>query len=185
MGVCALRSELTVFAVGKPTMLASHEVESLGEALVRRGQRLFVVEASAGGALQARLSAPAGASRWFLGGLTCYHDSLKTAVLGLAPQTLIEHGAVSEASVREMAACARRLSGADWVLVESGVYGPGGGSPEKPVGLVLIAMGDGATTQLARHQFAGDRAAIREAAAAQAVRDLHQAVSGNSSAILR
>lgn len=166
-------------------MLASHEVESLGEALVRCGQRLFVVEASAGGALQARLSAAAGASRWFLGGLTCYHDSLKTGVLGLELQTLIDHGAVSETSVREMAARARLVSGADWVLVESGVYGPAGGSPEKPVGLVLMAVGDASATRVARYQFAGDRAAIREAAAAQAVRDLHRAVSGNSSAILR
>ncbi len=185
MGVCALRSELTVFRVGKPTMLASHEVETLGQALVRYGHTLFVVEASAGGALQAALSAPPGASRWLLGGLNCYHDSVKTGVLGLNPQTLLAHGAVSDVTVRELVACARRVSGADWVLVESGVYGPGGGSPEKPVGLVMMATGNAQGTQVARYQFSGDRGAIRQAAVAQGIHDLGQALAGNSSAFLR
>ena len=166
-------------------MLASHEVELLGQALVRCGHTLFVVEASAGGALQAALSAPPGASRWLLGGLNCYHDSIKTGVLGLNPQTLLAHGAVSDAALRELTACALRLSGAGWVLVESGVYGPAGGSPEKPVGLVMMATGNAQGCQVARYRFDGDRAAIRQAVAAQGVTDLRQALAGNSSAFLR
>ncbi len=169
MGVCALRSELTSGLLEKPRMLPSSTVQKLAEALTSRQQTLFVLEASAGGVLQAALSARPGASRWLLGGLNCYHDSIKTGVLGLDPQVLVLHGAVSEPAVAAMAQRALAISGADWVLVESGVYGPAGGSPQKPVGLVISGIGrssadsSASTCPCQRHQLEGGREAMRMA----------------------
>lgn len=145
-------------------MLASDSWMQVGEALTARGQRLFIVEAGAGGALAATASARAGASRWFLGGLACYHDSLKTGALNLPAQVLVDHGAVSPVTVAELARGGQRLSGADWVLAESGVYGPGGGSPEKPVGCVYLSVSRGDAVCTGRQlKLSGDRAALRQA----------------------
>lgn len=154
-------------------MLPSPDSLKLGEALARRSQRLIVVEAGAGGSLQAELSAQPGASRWFCGGVVCYADSLKTGLLQLDPQVLIRHGAVSAPTVRSLAHQALRLSDADWALAETGVYGPAGGSPEKPVGLVYLHVayrGAGDWPRMLR--LSGTRASLRSQTSAAAVQAL-------------
>lgn len=151
---------------------ADAPVQELAKALLARQHKLFVVEASAGGALQAHLSAQPGASAWLLGGLNCYHDSIKTGPLGLDAHILAQHGSVSPQAVTAMAQCGLRISGADWVLVESGVYGPAGGSPEKPVGLVISGIGQAQGIQLQRHQLSGSRQTLREQVTALAVKQL-------------
>lgn len=158
-------------------MLPSQMAKNLAEALLARQHTLFVVEASAGGALQAALSAQPGASRWLLGGLNCYHDSIKTGPLGLDAQVLVQHGAVSPAAVCAMAQCGLRISGADWVLVESGVYGPTGGSPEKPVGLVITGIGQAKGADTQQHGLVGSRQSLREQVTQLAVQQLLAALA--------
>ena len=144
-------------------------VASVGAILRQRGETLLVVEASAGGVLQAALSAQPGASAWLLGGINCYHDRLKTGLLGLPAQTLLDHGAVSAQTVRGLAGGAHALSGADWLLLESGVYGPTGGSPEKPVGLVWIGVSHAGDCALQRYEWQGDRSELRRLLRQQAL----------------
>lgn len=124
-----------------------------------------VAESCTGGLLGARLTAIAGSSDVFRGGVISYHNDLKHDLLGVREQSLRENGAVSEPVVREMAAGARRIAKSDIGLAITGVAGPGGGSPEKPVGTVWIAadIRGAIKTQLLR--LWGDRQEIRERAA--------------------
>jgi nicotinamide-nucleotide amidase len=110
------------------------------EQLRRRGERLAVAESCSGGGIGAALTAVPGASDVFLGGVIAYANALKRDLLGV-PQELLEgEGAVSDAVVTAMAEGVRRISGADWGVAVSGIAGPGGGSADKPVGLVHIAV---------------------------------------------
>ncbi|MGJ8668192.1 MAG: CinA family protein [Oceanococcus sp.] len=158
-------------------------VAQLAETLLARQQTLFVIEASAGGAVQARLSAAAGASAWLLGGLNCYHDRIKTDVLGLRPKLLQQYGAVSAPSVSAMAQRGLQISGSDWVLVESGVYGPGGGSPEKPVGLVMIGVGQVRSVACQQLTLTGSRLSLREQVTTQVLQQLLTALQANDLAV--
>ena len=116
------------------------------DGLVARGLTLATAESCTGGAIAARLTSVAGASRAFVGGVVAYDNRVKTDLLGVPEAALREHGAVSEAVVRAMAEGARQRLGADVGVATSGVAGPGGGTPEKPVGTVWIAVaGPGGT----------------------------------------
>ena len=110
------------------------------EQLRRRGQTLAVAESCTGGGLGATLAAVPGASDVFLGGVIAYANSVKQALLGVPAALLERHGAVSDPVAQAMAEGARRATGADWALAISGVAGPGGGTEQKPVGLVHIAV---------------------------------------------
>lgn len=149
--------------------------QQVGRRLADLPRRLFIVEAGAGGAIQSAASAAPGASRWFAGGLSCYHDSVKTGLLRLSPQTLRDHGAVSPVTVAELASGALAISDTDLVLAESGVYGPGGGSPEKPIGCVYLAIGQRNGAVAGRKLvLQGERTALRQTVAAQAAQFLWQ-----------
>ncbi|HUG41368.1 MAG TPA: nicotinamide-nucleotide amidohydrolase family protein [Longimicrobiales bacterium] len=141
----------------------------LGERLARQGFTLAVAESCSGGLLAARLTDGDGASRFFLAGLTTYSNAAKTALLGVPPEDLAAHGAVSERVARAMAEGARRATGADAALAVTGVAGPGGGTPEKPVGMVWIAAALGDRVEARRFSFAGDRAAVRTASVTAAL----------------
>jgi nicotinamide-nucleotide amidase len=144
---------------GVPVIDLIHRVS---ERLVERRFQLAVAESCTGGLLAARLTDGPGASRFLAAGLVTYSDDAKTRVLGVLPETLAAYGAVSERVVLEMVVGARLRTAVDAALAITGVAGPGGGSPEKPVGTVWIAASLGERVEARLHQFAGDRAEVRE-----------------------
>ncbi len=164
-------------------MLSTAECQLLASRLRLRNERLFVIEAGSGGVLQAALSAPAGASAWFVGGICCYADELKTGWLGLRPELIQAHGAVSDRVVEALAEAALARTSADWVVAESGIYGPGGGRPEKPVGLVFLCVAHRNGKRHAwRLQLQGERTAMRQLSARSAVQTLCQLTHGDPAA---
>lgn len=132
----------------------------LGE-LRQRGWRLAVAESCTGGLVGARLTAEAGASDAFIGGVVAYSNGLKTSLLGVPTAILAEHGAVSEEAAEAMAQGALRL-GAECAVAVTGIAGPGGGSEAKPVGTVHIATATPVGGRHAAFTFPGDRTAVRE-----------------------
>ncbi len=144
------------------------EARSLLEVLELRGLRFALAESCTGGLVSAAVTAVPGASRCFWGGVVSYANEAKETILRVPGETLREHGAVSPQTVRAMAREALRISGADLAAAVSGIAGPGGGTPEKPVGTVWIGLASG--NGAAREELlslAGDRSQIREQAAAR------------------
>ena len=150
------------------------ELSSLvGEKLLARGWRVATAESCTGGGIAAAITAVAGSSSWFEYGIVSYANSAKEKLLSVNPQTLVEHGAVSQAVVEQMLVGVLALSNADIAVAVSGVAGPSGGTAEKPVGTVWFAWG------LARGEihsecfyFAGDRAAVQSQAVVQGLSGL-------------
>jgi nicotinamide-nucleotide amidase len=134
-----------------------------------RGLTLAVAESCTGGMVAARLTDVAGASDAFVGGVVAYSDELKRAQLGVPDEVLGDHGAVSAQAAEAMAEGARRLLGADVALAVTGIAGPGGATPEKPVGLVFVhaLAPDGANAR--ELTIPGDRADVRSRATAVAL----------------
>lgn len=146
--------------------MTDHELDVLarrvGEALAARGLWLATAESCTGGWIAEAVTAIAGSSGWFDRGFVTYSNAAKTDMLGVGGDTLDTHGAVSEATVSEMAAGALARSRADLAVAVSGVAGPGGGSAAKPVGTVCLAWARrGAPTATTTVHLAGDRAAVR------------------------
>jgi nicotinamide-nucleotide amidase len=146
---------------------------SVGAALMQRGEQLALAESCTGGGVAMAMTAIAGSSRWFERGFVTYSNASKQEMLGVSPSTIDLHGAVSQATVLEMAAGARRHSHADWALAISGIAGPDGGSADKPVGTVWLAWaGPHGFRRSEQHIFAGDRQAVREQAVLKAIEGL-------------
>jgi nicotinamide-nucleotide amidase len=147
---------------------------SLAGHLLASGRRLVTAESCTGGWIAKVCTDLPGSSRWFLGGAVVYDNVLKTGVLGVSPQTLAQAGAVSEAVVREMAAGALERLGGDVAVAVSGVAGPDGGTPDKPVGTVWFAWArrgaQGIDISTALERFPGDRDAVRRHAVERALR---------------
>jgi nicotinamide-nucleotide amidase len=122
--------------------------KAIGRMLVAKGWTLATAESCTGGYLSAQLTANAGSSAYFKGGIIAYHNDLKINLLGVKTQTLDEHGAVSEETVREMIPGALNATGADIAVAISGIAGPGGGSPKKPVGTIWVAVGNKMHTRI-------------------------------------
>ncbi len=143
--------------------------EKLGQALVARQWMLGSAESCTGGLLASVLTDTAGASNWFIGGVVAYSNSVKRHVLGVPQEILDAHGAVSRETVLAMAKGAQGVLGADVAVSISGVAGPSGGTPQKPVGTVWLAWDspDGVTAK--RFQFDGDRLAIKRQSALAAM----------------
>jgi nicotinamide-nucleotide amidase len=134
--------------------------------LLRAGhRRLVTAESCTGGFIAKTLTDIPGSSQWFECGYVTYSNAAKTRDLGVATRTLGEHGAVSEAVAREMAAGALRIAGADIAVAVTGIAGPDGGTPDKPLGTVWFgsAVRRAAQVELGaeRVQFTGDRQTIR------------------------
>jgi nicotinamide-nucleotide amidase len=148
-------------------------VEHLAAGLQRRGWRLATAESCTGGLIAAACTELAGSSNWFDQGVVTYSNEAKQALLGVPADQIAAHGAVSEPVARAMAQGVLRLSGVDLTVAVTGIAGPGGGSPDKPVGTVWLAWArqDG-LVQAECHRFDGDRAAVRRQTVAVALTGL-------------
>jgi nicotinamide-nucleotide amidase len=142
----------------------------VGEALLAHGWYLATAESCTGGGVAAALTDIAGSSQWFERGFVTYSNVAKQEMLGVEAQTLAAHGAVSEATVREMVCGALAHSRAQVAVAVSGIAGPGGGTADKPVGMVCFAWDVAGTEAVSRTEyFQGDRAAVRAQAAVTAL----------------
>ncbi|NRB54617.1 MAG: CinA family protein [Salinicola sp.] len=149
----------------------------LGEACLALGVRLTTAESCTGGGVASAITAIAGSSAYFETGYVTYANAAKQRLLGVSRATLETHGAVSEETVREMVVGACRDSGAELGVAVSGVAGPAGGSPDKPVGTVWFAWGNPHHQRVQRHQLPGDRRRIRESAVAVALSGLIESLA--------
>lgn len=143
--------------------------ERLVELLRARGLTCATAESCTGGGVGAALTAVPGSSAVFLGGVVSYANAVKRDVLGVSAATLDTVGAVSPETAAQMADGARRLTKADLAVSVTGIAGPGGGSAEKPVGLVWFGLATPDGTRTERAIFAGDRAAVRANAVTHAL----------------
>lgn len=147
------------------------QARELAALLLARQLKLAAAESCTGGWIAKVLTDIAGSSDWFDRGFVTYSNRAKQEMLGVRPETLSAHGAVSEPVVREMVSGALAHSQADLALSVSGIAGPGGGSPEKPVGTVWFAwQRRGGEAVATRHLFPGDREAVRRQAVLVALR---------------
>jgi nicotinamide-nucleotide amidase len=146
--------------------------EQLAQALRARGWMLAIAESCTGGMIAAACTDLSGSSNWFERGFVTYSDAAKTELLGVEPALIAQHGAVSEQVARAMAFGAARHSQAQVSVSVTGVAGPNGGTPQKPVGTVWFGFQvDGQLTSETR-RFAGDRAAVRTATVEHALQRL-------------
>jgi nicotinamide-nucleotide amidase len=196
LGYCARPGAVEVRCIGAPEALAAAEAiiaarlpsqvageggESLEEIVVQRlaalGKTLAVAESCTGGSLAHKITNVPGASEVFVEGFVTYSNEAKTRALGVPAALILDHGAVSEPVARAMAEGAIRASGAAFALATTGIAGPGGGTPEKPVGTVFIAlaMSDG-DTRVALHSYPADRVTFKDLATQTALDMLRAAL---------
>lgn len=133
----------------------------LGESLQRIGAQVTTAESCTGGGIAEAITRVAGSSGWFEAGYVTYSNAQKAAQLDVPEPLFMSVGAVSREVVEAMARGARAKANARFAVAVSGIAGPGGGSPEKPVGTVWLAWADGSRVYAHRHLFEGDRAAVR------------------------
>lgn len=144
----------------------------IGKMLNDSGKTVSCAESCTGGLISELFTSVPGSSGYFLGAVTSYANSVKTGVLGVSEETIARYGAVSSECVREMAEGIRRITGSDFSVATSGIAGPGGGSPEKPVGLVWIAVSSEKGTETFSHTYKNDRRRNIERFAASALNHL-------------
>ena len=149
------------------------EVLTLGETLRARGAMLATAESCTGGLIAATCTSVAGSSDWFERGFVTYSNAAKTEMLGVDAALIAAHGAVSAEVACAMAEGALKHSKASLAVAVTGIAGPGGATPGKPVGTVWLALARrGGATEAERLQLAGDRAAVREQTVQHALRRL-------------
>jgi nicotinamide-nucleotide amidase len=183
LGYCARPGEVDVRIVGKSKAIEQADAvirstlgssifsaadETLEEVIVnllaRRNQTLAVAESCTGGLLANRITNVPGASEVFLAGYVCYANQAKINMLDLDPLLIEKHGAVSEQVAHALAEHARACAGSDYALVTTGIAGPGGGSPEKPVGTVYIGLAASGKTTVKKLFFPTDRETFKQIA---------------------
>jgi nicotinamide-nucleotide amidase len=158
-------------------------VEPIALQLEQRGQTLAVAESCTGGLIAAALTDRAGSSLWFDRGFVTYSNAAKQDLLGVPEAVLAIHGAVSQATALAMAGGVLVRSPVHWAIAVTGIAGPGGGTPEKPVGTVWIAWAErGGSTVAQPFLFEGDRAAIRAQSVRAALGGLLQRLTGDVAA---
>jgi len=151
----------------------------LGELLLKRHLSLAVAESCTGGLVGHLITNVSGSSQYFLGGVMVYSDDVKMKLLGVRQLTLEKHGAVSRETVLEMASGVRRALAADIGAAVSGIAGPGGGTPEKPVGLTWIGLSAPGLEAAWSFTWPGDRLAVKEQSAEQVLRLLVDYLMGS------
>ena len=198
LGYCARPGEVDLRLIGEPSALDQAEkiiLEGLGAAvfssdgrnleevvvklLTERKQTLAIAESCTGGFLAHRITNVPGASAVFLGGYLTYSNEAKTAMLGVDPGLIAEHGAVSEPVAKSMAEGALRAAKASYALATTGIAGPGGGTDEKPVGTVFVALAsDVASTEGKQLFFPDDRPTFKELTTQAALEMLRRRLLG-------
>jgi nicotinamide-nucleotide amidase len=189
LGYCARPGEVDVRIIGKPEAIQQADAiirsalgfsffstadETLEEIVVRlltkRNQTLATAESCTGGLIANRITNVPGASRVFIAGYVCYANQAKINMLDVDPKVVERHGAVSESVARALAEQARACAGCDYALATTGVAGPTGGSPEKPVGTVYIALASAELeTIVKKFFFPTDRETFKQLAAQSAL----------------
>jgi nicotinamide-nucleotide amidase len=145
--------------------------------LTERKKTLALAESCTGGCIAQRMTDVPGASVVFLGGMVSYANSIKEKFLGVRAETLQQYGAVSEAVARAMALGTREKFGSDFAIAVTGIAGPGGGTPEKPVGTVFIALASASGMEVKKFLNVWERATFKQVTATQALEMLRQLVS--------
>jgi nicotinamide-nucleotide amidase len=154
------------------------EVLALGDALRARHERLVTAESCTGGWIAAACTSVAGSSDWFERGFVSYSNEAKTESIGVPAALIAAHGAVSGEVARAMAEGALAHSPAQWAVAVTGIAGPGGAVPGKPVGTVWLAIAHrGSAAQAELLQLGGDRGAVREQTVHRALQALGHALS--------
>jgi nicotinamide-nucleotide amidase len=146
----------------------------IGRLLKGTGKTVSTAESCTGGSIASLLTSVAGSSEYFLGSVVSYANSVKTGVLEVDEETLLQHGAVSSQCVAQMAEGVRKLTGSDFSIATSGIAGPGGGSNDKPVGIVWIGVSSQDSTETYSMVFKGDRKRNIERFAANALNILRK-----------
>jgi nicotinamide-nucleotide amidase len=153
----------------------------VGGLLAGAGKTLALAESCTGGLASSMLTDVPGSSRYFLGSVVSYANAAKADFLGVRAETIAGHGAVSAEAAREMALGARTRFGADVALAITGIAGPDGGTPEKPVGTVFFGLADGEeSVETTRRQFGGDRGVVRRASCLHAFELLRRRLAGRT-----
>ena len=144
----------------------------LGELALARQAMLATAESCTGGLVAGAITDIAGSSGWFERGFVTYSNRAKIEALGVDPEIIARHGAVSAETAKAMAQGARAASGAQWAVAVTGVAGPAGGSRDKPVGTVWFAWAGPQGVEALHQRLDGDRAAVRAASVAIALQGL-------------
>lgn len=150
--------------------------ERLGDLLGQTGETVATAESCSGGLIAHRITNVSGSSRYFLGGVVSYSNAAKMSLLDVDEKTLEEHGAVSDAVAREMAEGARRQFSSSYGLGVTGIAGPTGGTEDKPVGLVYIAVATPSATRIEACTFTGGREEVKRQTAEYALTMLLESI---------
>jgi nicotinamide-nucleotide amidase len=143
--------------------------EEIGDLLRRKGLTLGVVESATGGLISHRITNVSGSSDYYKGSVTAYSNETKIKVVGVEADTIEQYGAVSHQVAEEMAQGGRKLLAVDVCLADTGIAGPAGATPDKPVGLFYLGLSHRSGTLSQRHEFHGDREQNKRSAAEAAL----------------
>jgi len=152
--------------------------QEIGALLRQKGLTLGIVESATGGLISHRITNIAGSSDYYKGSVTAYSNQVKIGVVGVKEDTLNQYGAVSPQIAEEMAQGGRKILSADICIADTGIAGPGGASPEKPVGLFYLGLSHGERTFSREHNFKGDREQNKQSAAEAALSWLKEYLAG-------
>ncbi len=159
--------------------MASLEQE-IGDLLRQKGMKLGAVESATGGLISHRITNVPGSSDYFKGSVTAYSNEIKTGVVGVKQESIDRYGAVSARVAEEMAEGGRKLLAVDICIADTGVAGPGGATPGKPVGLFFLGLSHGGKAYSRQHNFPGNRERNKQEAAEAALKWLKEYLSGLS-----
>jgi len=143
--------------------------DEIGDLLRQKGVTLGVVESATGGLISHHITNVPGSSDYFKGSVTAYSNEVKSGVVGVSEDTLIQYGAVSPQVAEELAEGGKMLLGADICIADTGIAGPGGATAEKEVGLFYLGLSHGEMTYSRKHQFRGNREQNKQSAAEAAL----------------
>ena len=159
--------------------MTTSRIESLSKLMADKGLKLSLAESCTGGMIGSAITSLSGASSFFLGSAVTYSNESKERLIGVSHGTLLEFGAVSEAVAKEMALGSLKAYGADIAGSVTGIAGPNGGTPEKPVGTVWMAVTDGVMTVTFENHFSGSRDEVRERTADVLIENIIEFVETN------